>query len=60
MKKPNKDAILRARATKAEKQEVQWAAMYERLDEADIIRKACASYISRLKAKQNEIISHAA
>lgn len=59
MRKANKDTVLRARADQALKQDVQWAASYERLDEADIIRKACAWYVGRLKS-QPQNLQHAA
>lgn len=62
MKRANKDAVLRARTETDLKREVEWAAGIERLDEADIIRKACAEYVNRLKTRimspPNQMLTH--
>lgn len=59
MSKLIKGAIVRARVTASEKQDVQWAASFERLDEADIIRRACALYVNHLKSQsQPRLLSH--
>jgi hypothetical protein len=53
MSKANKTAMIRARCTTTLKGDIAWAAQVESLDEADIVRKATAEYVLRLRHRLN-------
>lgn len=49
----NKTEMIRARCTNSLKRDLSWAAQVETLDEADIVRKAIAEYVLRLRHRLN-------
>lgn len=51
MKKYSKDALIKARADESLVREIEWAAAVEKLNTSDIVRRACAFYVQKLKSQ---------
>lgn len=53
-KRPNKDAVIKARCDANLKKAVDEVAMFQQLDTADIVRIAVSTYVHKFKASTGE------